>query len=253
MLGFVPQPSLQGLLAQSLCVEAALGALRRTRLWGADRSQGRRRPLLAETVMLGRPSMMRLPEIIGVRLTGKRQAGITATDMVLALPAFLRQQKVVSAYLEFFGDGARGLSLGDRATISNMTPEFGASAGLFAIDEQTIAYLKLIGRDAEQVALVERGIAGHLDATGTEEAEGKLPDGAVIIAAITSCTNTSNPRSLVAAGLLARKANQLGLARKPWVKSSFAPGSIWRHPLCCPRWKSSASASSATPAPVAMA
>ncbi len=231
--------------------------------------------LEAETVMLGRPTMMRLPEIIGVRLTGKRQPGITATDIVLALTEFLRNAKVVSAYLEFFGDGARGLTIGDRATISNMTPEFGASAGLFAIDEQTIAYLRLTGRDAEQVALVEtyakttglwaddlagaeyervlefdlssvgrnmagpsnphrrlptsalteRGIAGNLDAAKAEEAEGKMPDGAVIIAAITSCTNTSNPRNVVAAGLVARKANQLGLTRKPWVKSSFAPGS----------------------------
>ncbi|MGB5833135.1 MAG: Fe/S-dependent 2-methylisocitrate dehydratase AcnD [Thiohalocapsa sp.] len=231
--------------------------------------------LEAETVMLGRPTMMRLPEIIGVKLTGKRQPGITATDIVLALTEFLRNEKVVSAYLEFFGDGARSLTIGDRATISNMTPEFGASAGLFSIDEQTIEYLKLTGRDAEQVALVEhyakttglwaddlanaeyervlefdlsavgrnmagpsnphrrlptsalseRGIAGNLDAAKAEEAEGKMPDGAVIIAAITSCTNTSNPRNVVAAGLVARKANALGLIRKPWVKSSFAPGS----------------------------
>ncbi len=216
--------------------------------------------LEAETVMLGRPTMMRLPEIIGVKLTGKRQPGITATDIVLALTEFLRNQKVVSAYLEFFGDGARSLTIGDRATISNMTPEFGASAGLFYIDEQTIAYLKLTGRDAEQVALVEnyakttglwaddladaqyervlefdlssvgrnmagpsnphrrlptsalaeRGIAGNLDAAKAEEAEGKMPDGAVIIAAITSCTNTSNPRNVVAAGLVARKANRAG-------------------------------------------
>jgi len=231
--------------------------------------------LEAETVMLGRPTMMRLPEIIGVKLTGKRQSGITATDIVLALTEFLRNAKVVSAYLEFFGDGARSLTIGDRATISNMTPEFGASAGLFAIDEQTIAYLKLTGREADQVALVEnyakttglwaddladaqydrvlefdlssvgrnmagpsnphrrlptsalsgRGIAGNLDAARAEEAEGKMPDGAVIIAAITSCTNTSNPRNVVAAGLVARKANALGLTRKPWVKTSFAPGS----------------------------
>ena len=226
--------------------------------------------LEAETVMLGRPTMMRLPEIIGVKLTGARQPGITATDIVLALTEFLRNQKVVSAYLEFFGEGARGLTIGDRATISNMTPEFGASAGMFYIDEQTIDYLKLTGRDASRVALVEtyaktsglwaddlkaaeyervlefdlsgvrrnmagpsnphrrlptsalaeRGIAGSW-----EETEGEMPDGAVIIAAITSCTNTSNPRNVVAAGLLARRANELGLVRKPWVKSSFAPGS----------------------------
>ena len=226
--------------------------------------------LEAETVMLGRPSMMRLPDIIGVRLTGRRQPGITATDIVLALTEFLRRERVVSAYLEFFGEGAADLTIGDRATISNMTPEFGASAGMFYIDEQTIDYLKLTGRDAGQVALVEnyartaglwadelkhaeyervlefdlstvcrnmagpsnphrllptsalaeRGIAGEW-----QKKTGEMPDGAVIIAAITSCTNTSNPRNVVAAGLIARKANQLGLVRKPWVKSSFAPGS----------------------------
>jgi aconitate hydratase len=231
--------------------------------------------LEAETVMLGRASMMRLPDIIGVKLTGKRKAGITATDVVLALTEFLRKERVVSAYLEFFGDGAVDLTIGDRATISNMTPEFGASAGMFYIDSQTIDYLKLTGRDAAQVALVEnyakttglwadslvnaeyervlefdlstvvrnmagpsnphrrlptsalaeRGIAVNLDKAQAEEKEGKMPDGAVIIAAITSCTNTSNPRNVVAAGLLAKKANELGLVRKPWVKSSFAPGS----------------------------
>ena len=226
--------------------------------------------LEAETVMLGRPSMMRLPDIIGVKLTGRRQPGITATDIVLALTEFLRKERVVSAYLEFYGEGAAGLTIGDRATISNMTPEFGASAGLFYIDGQTIDYLRLTGRDAEQVALVEnyakttglwadslkeveyervlefdlsgvcRNMAGpsnphrrlptsDLAARGIagkwEEREGEMPDGAVIIAAITSCTNTSNPRNVVAAGLIARKANELGLVRKPWVKSSFAPGS----------------------------
>jgi len=231
--------------------------------------------LEAETVMLGRPSMMRLPDIIGVNLTGKRQPGITATDIVLAITEFLRNEKVVSAYLEFYGEGVKALTIGDRATISNMTPEFGASAGLFYIDDQTIDYLKLTGREPEQVALVEsyakttglwaddlaeaeyervlefdlstvcrnmagpsnphrrlptsdltaRGIAVDLDKAQAEEAEGKMPDGAVIIAAITSCTNTSNPRNVVAAGLVAKKANELGLVRKSWVKSSFAPGS----------------------------
>ncbi|EKO3467136.1 Fe/S-dependent 2-methylisocitrate dehydratase AcnD [Vibrio fluvialis] len=226
--------------------------------------------LEAETVMLGRPSMMRLPDIVGVKLTGKRKPGITATDIVLAITEFLRGERVVSSYLEFFGEGAKELTIGDRATISNMTPEYGASAGMFYIDEQTINYLKLTGRDAEQVALVEqyakqtglwadaletaqyervltfdlsqvernlagpsnphrrlptsqlaqRGIAGKW-----EEKTGEMPDGAVIIAAITSCTNTSNPRNVVAAGLVAKKANELGLVRKPWVKTSFAPGS----------------------------
>ncbi|WP_199768361.1 Fe/S-dependent 2-methylisocitrate dehydratase AcnD [Vibrio campbellii] len=226
--------------------------------------------LEAETVMLGRPSMMRLPDIVGVKLTGKRQPGITATDIVLAITEFLRNERVVSSYLEFFGEGARDLTIGDRATISNMTPEYGATAGMFYIDEQTINYLKLTGRDDQQVDLVEkyakqtglwaddldtavyervlefdlsqvgRNLAGpsnphrrlptsELAERGVsgewQEKEGKLPDGAVIIAAITSCTNTSNPRNVVAAGLVAKKANELGLVRKPWVKSSFAPGS----------------------------
>ena len=226
--------------------------------------------LEAETVMLGRPSMMRLPEIVGVKLVGKRSPGVTATDIVLAITEFLRGAKVVSSYLEFFGEGASSLTIGDRATISNMTPEYGATAGMFYIDEQTLQYLKLTGRDSQQVELVERyakqtglwasdlqeaeyervlefdlssvtrNLAGpsnphrrlptsELSAKGIagkwDDSEGRLPDGAVIIAAITSCTNTSNPRNVVAAGLVAKKANQLGLERKPWVKTSFAPGS----------------------------
>ena len=226
--------------------------------------------LEAETVMLGRASWMRLPDIVGVRLTGRPQPGITATDIVLALTEFLRQQKVVSAYLEFFGEGASALTLGDRATISNMAPEFGATAAMFYIDEQTTKYLRLTGREEELVALVElyakkaglwadcltnaeyertltfdlssvvRNIAGpsnphkrvptsELAARGisgiVENEPGRMPDGAVIIAAITSCTNTNNPRNMIAAGLLARNANRHGLLRKPWVKSSLAPGS----------------------------
>ena len=226
--------------------------------------------LEAESVMLGRASWMRLPEIVGVELTGKLQPGITATDMVLALTEFLRKQKVVGAWLEFFGEGAAALTLGDRATISNMAPEYGATAAMFYIDQQTIDYLKLTGREDQQVQLVEnyarvsglwadslkgaqyerslsfdlssvvrnmagpsnpharvattdlaaKGIAGQWD-----EVPGQMPDGAVIIAAITSCTNTSNPRNVIAAGLMARNANRLGLARKPWVKTSLAPGS----------------------------
>ena len=231
--------------------------------------------LEAENVMLGRASWMRLPDIIGVEFVGQRQAGITATDIVLALTEFLRKERVVGAYLEFFGEGADSMSVGDRATISNMTPEYGATAAIFYIDQNTIDYLTLTGREAEQVQLVEKyakeiglwasdmtqaeyprvlrfdlstvtrniagpsnpharvstadlkakGIAGNLDAALAQEAEGLMPDGAIIIAAITSCTNTSNPRNTVAAGLLARKANELGLVRKPWVKTSFAPGS----------------------------
>ncbi len=231
--------------------------------------------LEAETVMLGRPSMMRLPDIVGVKLVGKRQPGITATDIVLAITEFLRSEKVVSSYLEFFGEGTVDLTIGDRATISNMTPEYGASAGMFYIDQQTIDYLTLTGREPEQIKLVEayakhtglwaddlkdaeyervltfdlssvgrnmagpsnphrrlatadlvsKGIAKELAACKSQEQAGQMPDGAVIIAAITSCTNTSNPRNVVAAGLVAKKANELGLVRKPWVKSSFAPGS----------------------------
>ncbi|GGK06096.1 Fe/S-dependent 2-methylisocitrate dehydratase AcnD [Pseudomonas matsuisoli] len=226
--------------------------------------------LEAESVMLGRASWMRLPDIVGVELTGRPGPGITATDVVLALTEFLREARVVGAYLEFFGEGAAALTLGDRATISNMTPEFGATAAMFYIDAQTIEYLRLTGREDAQVALVEtyaraaglwasaltkvdyervltfdlsgvvrnmagpsnphkrlpttalveRGIAGSW-----HEEPGRLPDGAVIIAAITSCTNTSNPRNVIAAGLLARKANAFGLTRKPWVKTSLAPGS----------------------------
>jgi len=227
--------------------------------------------LEAENVMLGRASWMRLPDIIGVELSGKLQPGITATDMVLALTEFLRKEKVVGAYLEFYGEGASALTLGDRATISNMAPEYGATAAMFFIDKNTIDYLKLTGREDAQVKLVEtyarhtglwadslktaeyervlkfdlssvvRNMAGpsnphkRLPTSALAErgiaapwelpADGKMPDGAVIIAAITSCTNTSNPRNVIAAALLARNANAKGLSRKPWVKTSLAPGS----------------------------
>ncbi|MCD9029906.1 Fe/S-dependent 2-methylisocitrate dehydratase AcnD [Luteimonas sp. BDR2-5] len=231
--------------------------------------------LEAENVMLGRASWMRLPDIVGVELTGRPQPGITATDVVLALTEFLRREKVVGAYLEFFGEGADALTIGDRATISNMCPEYGATAAMFYIDQQTLDYLRLTGREDDQIQLVEtyakaaglwsdalgtaeyervlrfdlsdvvrnmagpsnphrrlptsalheRGIAVDLDKAQAQEAEGLMPDGAVIIAAITSCTNTSNPRNVIAAGLLARNANRAGLVRKPWVKTSLAPGS----------------------------
>lgn len=227
--------------------------------------------LEAESVMLGRASYMRLPDIVGVELSGKLQPGITSTDLVLEMTEFLRKERVVGAYLEFYGEGAEALTVGDRATISNMTPEYGATAAMFYIDDQTIDYLKITGRDDDQVELVEhfaketglwadslksaeygrvlkfdlskvkrnlagpsnphsllpaselseRGVAKHIE----NPEEGKMPDGAVIIAAITSCTNTSNPRNMIAAGLIARNANKLGLTRKPWVKSSLAPGS----------------------------
>ena len=226
--------------------------------------------LEAENVMLGRASYMRLPDIIGVEFTGKPQPGITSTDIVLALTQYLRQERVVGAYLECFGAGTAHLSLGDRATISNMTPEYGATATMFYIDQQTIDYLTLTGREPEQVKLVEQyaKITGlwadsmvdaeyervlHFDLSAVErnmagpsnphaklpvselaqrgiakdyiKDDGLMPDGAVIIAAITSCTNTSNPRNVIMAGLLAKKANELGLVRQPWVKSSLAPGS----------------------------
>ncbi len=226
--------------------------------------------LEAENVMLGNPSYMRVPEIIGVNITGVRAEGITATDIALAMTSFLRQNNVISAFLEFYGSGIKYLNLGDRATIANMTPEYGASAGMFAIDDKTIDYLKVTGRESKQVELVEayakanglwadqfegatyartiefnlsevtRSLAGpskphKLVPTNTLKDEGiigkwtqdgdKIPDGCILIAAITSCTNTSNPRNVIAAGLVAKKANELGLTRKPWVKSSLAPGS----------------------------
>ena len=233
--------------------------------------------LEAENVMLGRASWMRLPDTVGVELTGRPQPGITATDVVLALTEFLRKERVVGAWLEFFGEGASALTIGDRATISNMCPEYGATAAMFYIDQQTIDYLRLTGREEQQVALVEnyarttglwadalataqyervlrfdlssvvrnmagpsnphkrvattelaeRGIAdpAKLESGKAEQAQGLMPDGAVIIAAITSCTNTSNPRNVIAAGLLARNAVARGLVRKPWVKTSLAPGS----------------------------
>ena len=231
--------------------------------------------LEAESVMLGNPSYMRLPNIVGIELTGKLQEGITGTDLVLAMTEFLREEGVVSAYLEFYGEGARNLTVGDRASISNMTPEYGATAAMFSIDEQTIDYLRLTGRSEQQIKIVEayakqvglwadglkdaeyervlhfdlskvvRNIAGpsrpHARVSTTdlvkegiahgeneklpEPEDGLMPDGAVIIAAITSCTNTSNPRNMVAAGIVARNAVEKGLIRKPWVKSSLAPGS----------------------------
>ncbi len=259
--------------------------------------------LEAESVMLGRASWMRLPDIIGVELTGKPQPGSTATDLVLALTEFLRKEKVVSSYLEFHGEGVAHLTLGDRATISNMTPEYGATAAMFYIDQQTIDYLRLTGREDEQVKLVEtyarhtglwadslksaeyervlrfdlsgvvRNIAGpsnphsrvptsELAARGiagtVENEPGLMPDGAVIIAAITSCTNTSNPRNVISAGLLARNANALGLTRNPGSSPLWHPvprrfSSISRIPGSCRNLKNWASASSVSPVRPAMA
>lgn len=235
----------------------------------------------AESVMLGRAVWLRLPTIVGVDLKGCRQPGITATDLVLAITEFLRKQHVVGAIIEFYGEGAAAMTLSDRATISNMAPEFGATAALFAIDQKTLDFLRLTGRTEAQIALTEsyakaqglwadafaaaeydrelsfdlstvrRALAGPTNphdrvllsdliakgiarppaivvkaqaADADADATG-LVDGAIVIAAITSCTNTSNPRNMIAAGLLARKAVALGLQRKPWVKTSLAPGS----------------------------
>ena len=226
----------------------------------------------AESVMLGRAIRLRLPEIVGVRLDGAPQPGITATDIVLAITEQMRAAGVVGAILEFHGPGAAALALPDRGTIANMAPEFGATAALFAIDPHTLDFLRLTGRSAAQIecveayakaqglwsgaldgvhydrllaldlASVERSIAGPSDphqrisvsglrAKGIAQAgttiapDGPLPERAIVIAAITSCTNTSNPRNMIAAGLLARNAVARGLARKPWVKTSLAPGS----------------------------
>ena len=244
----------------------------------------------AEAAMLGQPISMLIPEVVGFRLSGKLPEGTTATDLVLTVTQMLRAHGVVGKFVEFFGDGLANMPLADRATIANMAPEYGATCGIFPIDEQTIRYLELSGRSEAEIALVEAyareqgmwrldgareadysavlsldmstvepslagpkrpqdrvnlaGVAPAFDAALNEfdaarkvpassdgvatEIRGeqvKLQDGAVVIAAITSCTNTSNPDVLVAAGLVARKARERGLAAKPWVKTSFAPGS----------------------------
>jgi aconitate hydratase len=238
----------------------------------------------AEAAMLGQPVSMLIPEVVGFRLSGALAEGITATDLVLTVTQMLRAKGVVGSFVEFYGPGMSALALADRATIANMAPEYGATCGFFPIDERTIEYLKLTGRDDERIALVEAyakaqgmwrdesspeplftdsleldlssvqpSLAGpkrpqdrvalrdvynrfndELEATykkaheprvAVEGADHDLGNGDVVIAAITSCTNTSNPSVLVAAGLVARKARALGLTRKPWVKTSLAPGS----------------------------
>ena len=248
----------------------------------------------AEAVMLGQALSLLLPEVVGFEFTGRLPAGATATDLVLTVTEILRKEGVVGKFVEFFGSGLDGMSLADRATIANMAPEYGATMGFFPIDDETLAYLRLTGRPAEQVTLVERymkeqglfhtaaaavpeftkrlsldlgsvvpslagpkrpqdrvalqnvkktfaesltaptakrgfALAGpDLTRTGTVEENGHastIHHGAVVIAAITSCTNTSNPSVMVAAGLVARKAVAKGLTTKPWVKTSLAPGS----------------------------
>ena len=240
----------------------------------------------AEAAMLGQPSTMLIPEVIGVKLTGKLAEGATATDLVLTVTEMLRKRGVVEKFVEFFGDGLKHLPLADRATIANMAPEYGATCGIFPIDDETLAYLRLTGRGEDEVKLVEayakaqgmwrhdgheavytdvlnmdlgsikpslagpkrpqdRVLLGDMQKNfrsafdkdqATRKSAGpaqvnqdgksfELKDGAVVIAAITSCTNTSNPAVLVAAGLLARKAREKGITSKPWVKTSLAPGS----------------------------
>jgi aconitate hydratase len=243
----------------------------------------------AEAAMLGQPVSMLIPDVVGFKLTGKLSPGITATDLVLTVTQMLRKHGVVGKFVEFYGDGLADLPLADRATIANMAPEYGATCGFFPIDEITLSYMTLTGRDAEQVELVEAyakqqgmwrnpgdeprftsslaldmaevesSLAGpkrpqdrvslgdvpaafdasnelevnhaqkaHKTVTYRDSETGdsyQLDDGAVVISAITSCTNTSNPSVLMAAGLLAKNAVERGLMRKPWVKASLAPGS----------------------------
>lgn len=230
----------------------------------------------AEAVMVGQPSYMKLPDVIGFRLTGELRPGITATDLVLTVVQMLRKKGVVGKFVEFYGPGYKNLALADRATIANMGPEYGATMGFFPVDEKTIEYLKLSGRDLDHVdtvekymkeqtmwydgepeytdgieldlATVEPCLAGHkrpqdrillsemkekfaetLTALGVEEQKkpvaGELGDGSLVIASITSCTNTANPSVMIAAGLVAKKAAELGLKPKDYVKTSLAPGS----------------------------
>ena len=237
----------------------------------------------AEAAMLGQPVSMLIPEVVGFKFTGTLMEGVTATDLVLTCTNMLRKHGVVGKFVEYYGEGLASLSLADRATLANMAPEYGATCGLFGIDDKTIDYLRLTGREEEQIALVEAyakeqgfwmepgapepifsstleldlstvvpSLAGpkrpqdkviltevddvfNKDMAETYKkerqsvpVEGKdfsITDGDVMIAAITSCTNTSNPSVLIAAGLVAKKADELGLKPKPWVKTSLAPGS----------------------------
>ena len=237
----------------------------------------------AEAAMLGQPISMLIPEVVGFKLTGAMAEGVTATDLVLTCVQMLREVGVVGRFVEFYGEGVANLSLADRATIANMAPEYGATCGFFGIDDKTLEYMRLTGRDEETIALVEAyskeqgmwftpenepvftktleldvskvvpSLAGpkrpqdrvalpQVDElfntdlekiykksapqrTGVEGKDHDIGDGDVVIAAITSCTNTSNPDVLIAAGLVAKKAREKGLTPKPWVKTSLAPGS----------------------------
>ena len=230
----------------------------------------------AEAAMLGQSVSMLLPEVVGFKIDGSLQEGVTATDLVLTVVEMLRTKGVVGKFVEFYGDGVKNLSLADRATIANMAPEYGATCGFFSTDEETIKYLNLTARDKDLVKIVEKynkiqglwmdnqseyndnlelnlmsvqaslagpkrpqdrinlnGVSANFQKllqSSPKKSEVKnhnyqLSDGDVVIAAITSCTNTSNPNVLVAAGLVAKKAGELGMQVKPWVKTSLAPGS----------------------------
>ena len=235
----------------------------------------------AEAAMLGQPISMLIPEVIGVELKGKLKEGTTATDLVLIIVEMLRKKGVVGKFVEFYGEGLKNLTLADRATIANMAPEYGATCGFFPVDDETLKYLKLSGRDQETIDLVEQyskeqGLWASNDVVFTDtlsldvssvvtsisgpkrpqdkvllteastafakvykenakrdkaieaKVEGtdfNIKDGDIVIAAITSCTNTSNPSVMIGAGLLAKKAHEKGLKVKPWVKTSLAPGS----------------------------
>src|SRR5436190_1311360 len=184
----------------------------------------------AEAAMIGEPLSMLVPQVVGFRLSGRMREGATATDLVLTVTELLRATGVVGKFVEYFGEGLAALSVADRATLGNMSPEYGATCGFFPVDEMTLAYLRLTGRPEERIALVEAYCRQNLlwhepgdHPTYSQVVE--LSHGAVVIAAITSCTNTSNPQVMVGAGLLAKKAVEAGLTRRPWVKSSLAPGS----------------------------
>ncbi|MEC7765661.1 MAG: aconitate hydratase AcnA, partial [Pseudomonadota bacterium] len=226
----------------------------------------------AEAAMLGQPITMLLPDVIGIKVSGQLREGVTATDLVLTVTEIMRNYGVVGKFVEFFGDGLKNLPVADRATLSNMAPEFGSTCAIFPIDDETIRYLKLSGRSASHVALVEayskaqnlwrkegqeanytdvidldlsivepclsgpkrpqdRINLGQIPEVVKQEINGadnsidKISNGSVLIAAITSCTNTSNPAVMIAAGLVARNARSRGLQSKPWVKTSLAPGS----------------------------
>ncbi len=229
----------------------------------------------AEAAMLGQPISMNIPKVVGFKLTGELKEGITATDLVLTITEILRKHGVVGKFVEFFGNGLKNLSLADRATISNMAPEYGATCGFFSTDKETLNYLKLSGKDEHQLSIVKKytklqhlwlgndyepnfdetlqldlgtikpSVAGpkrpqdkifvkdiprvfnEIDNSvfKTSNNERELQSGDIVIAAITSCTNTSNPNVMIAAGLVAKKAVELGLKVKPWVKTSLAPGS----------------------------